>query len=178
MNYCSQCGQAVRSEVPEGDNRSRFVCTACGAIHYENPKIVAGCVPEHAGRILLCRRAIEPRKGFWTVPAGFMEIGETMAEAAIRETWEEALARVEIGELFAVVDVLQAAQVHVFFRGRIPSGEFGVGVESLESRLFQVADIPWEELAFPSIRIALESWLDGRPGDAVRLGTAPRRRLD
>src|SRR5690606_14279592 len=91
MQYCSACGKTVTSAIPDGDNRLRAICTACGTMHYQNPKIVAGCVPEHEGRILLCRRAIEPRRGFWTVPAGFMELGETLAEAALRETWEEAL---------------------------------------------------------------------------------------
>ena len=117
MNYCSQCGQPVTVEVPPGDNRPRHVCRSCGQIHYENPRVVVGCVPEFDGSILLCRRAIEPRHGYWTVPAGFMELGETLGEAAIRETWEEAQARVELGPLFAVVDVVHARQVHVFFRG-------------------------------------------------------------
>jgi len=176
MNFCSACGQAVHSTVPDGDNRPRFVCTSCGTVHYENPKLVVGCVPEYQGRILLCRRAIQPRQGYWTVPAGFMENGETLAEAALRETWEEALARVELGELFALVDVLQAAQVHVFFRARLATPEFGAGTESLECRLVAPAEIPWEELAFPSIRIALETWLEAPAGGPVRLTTAPRRR--
>jgi ADP-ribose pyrophosphatase YjhB (NUDIX family) len=141
-----------------------------------NPKLVVGCVPEHEGQILLCRRAIEPRLGFWTVPAGFMEMGETLGEAALRETWEEALARVELGALFSVVDVVHAGQVHVFFRGRLPAAEFGAGAETLETRLFHPGDIPWSELAFPSIRIALEQYLDNdRSGNVeVRLSAAPR----
>ena len=162
--------------VPDGDNRPRAVCTACGTIHYVNPKLVVGCVPELEGRILLCRRAIEPRLGFWTVPAGFMELGETLAEAAIRETWEEALARVELGPLFSVVDVVHAGQVHVFFKARLPQPEFGPGAESLETRLFRPEEIPWAELAFPSIRIALEQHLENaRSGNVeVRLRAAPR----
>ena len=177
MIFCSACGQSVHSAVPQGDNRPRFVCASCGTVHYENPKLVVGCVPEYQGRILLCRRAIEPRHGFWTVPAGFMEIGETLAEAAIRETREEALAEVELGELFALVDVLQAAQVHAFFRARLPAPEFGAGAETLECRLVTPAEIPWDELAFPSIRIALETWLAQPAGAPVQLTTAPRRRL-
>lgn len=177
MKYCSDCGAGVRSTVPEGDNRPRWVCVACGSIHYQNPRLVVGCVPEHEGRILLCRRAIEPRRGYWTVPAGFMEIGETLAQAAARETWEEAQAAVEIGELFSIVDVIQAAQVHVFFRARLPVAEYGPGSESLEVGLVRPQEIPWDELAFASIRIALETWLDSRPGDPARLATAPRRRL-
>lgn len=180
LDFCSACGQPATTVVPEGDNRPRSVCEACGTIHYVNPKLVVGSVPEYEGRILLCRRAIEPRKGFWTVPAGFMEIGETLGEAALRETWEEALARVELGSLFAVVDVVHAGQVHVFFRARLPEPEFGAGAETLETRLFLPEEIPWEELAFPSIRIALEQYLEnGRSGNVeVRLQAAPRVRLD
>jgi len=179
MNYCSACGQPVTTIVPEGDNRPRAVCTACAAVHYVNPRIIAGCVPVLEGQILLCRRAIEPRLGFWTVPAGFMELGESVSEAAVRETWEEALARVEIGSLFSVVDVVHAGQVHVFFTGRLLGPDFGAGSESLETRLFRPEDIPWSELAFPSIRIALEQHLEnGRSGNVqVRLCVAPRLSL-
>ena len=178
-NFCSACGQPAATVVPEGDNRARSVCTACGTVHYVNPKLVVGSVPEYAGQILLCRRAIEPRKGFWTVPAGFMEIGETLGEAALRETWEEALARVELGSLFSVVAVAHADQVHVFFRARLLQPEFGAGEETLETRLFHPEEIPWEDLAFPSIRIALEQYLENcRSGNAeVRLQAAPRVRL-
>ena len=178
--YCSACGRPVTTLVPDGDNRPRTVCPACGTIHYVNPKLVVGSVPVYEGQILLCRRAIDPRRGFWTVPAGFMEMGETLAEAARRETWEEALAQVELGELFSIVDVIQAGQVHVFFQARLPRPEFGAGAETLETRLFAPEDIPWEELAFPSIRIALEQYLDNRRSGnvAVRLEAAPRLRLD
>ena len=179
MKFCSHCGQSVHVEVPPGDNRPRHVCASCGQIHYENPRVVVGCVPEHAGAILLCRRAIEPRHGYWTVPAGFMELGETLAEAAIRETWEEANARVELGAMFAVVDVVQARQVHVFFRGRLADPSFGAGDETLESRLFTPEELPWREIAFPSITIALERFLaDGEDSNRpVHLATAPRYRL-
>lgn len=175
MKYCSHCGQLVARSVPASDNRPRDVCGNCGTVHYVNPKLVVGCVPEHRGQILLCRRAIEPRLGFWTVPAGFMELGETLAEAALRETWEEALARVELGRLFSVVDVVDAGQVHVFFEGRLLRPEFGAGSETLETRLFRPEDIPWPELAFQSIRIALEQYLENaRSGNAeVRLSAAP-----
>ena len=135
MNFCSHCGQPVTLRVPEGDHRPRHVCTGCGTVHYQNPKIVAGCVPEHEGRILLCRRAIEPRLGYWTIPAGFMENGETTQDAARRESLEEALAEVEIGSLLAVVHVLHADQVHVMFRARLPRPEFGASAESLEVML-------------------------------------------
>ena len=176
MKYCSACGQTLTTTVPEGDNRPRAVCTACATIHYVNPKLVVGCVPELEGQILLCRRAIEPRLGFWTVPAGFMELGETLGEAAIRETWEEALARVELGPLFSVVDVVHAGQVHVFFKARLLQPEFGAGPESLETRLFRPEEIPGPELAFPSSRIALEQYREtGRSGNVeVRRRVAPR----
>jgi ADP-ribose pyrophosphatase YjhB (NUDIX family) len=179
MKYCANCGQPVTNTVPEGDNRPRLVCPACGTIHYENPKMVVGCVPEYRGQILLCKRAIEPRLGYWTVPAGFMEIGESLPDAALRETREEALARVSLGPLFAVVDVIHAAQVHVFFEGTLEGPEFGAGDETLEARLFTPEEIPWDELAFPSVRLALEQYLDNRRTGTggVRLSIAPRLRF-
>jgi ADP-ribose pyrophosphatase YjhB (NUDIX family) len=162
MNFCSQCGQPVTLRVPEGDHLPRHVCTACGTVHYQNPKIVAGCVPEHEGRILLCRRAIEPRRGYWTIPAGFMENGETTQEAARRESIEEALAEVEIGSLLAVVHVLHADQVHVMFRARLPKPEFGAGAESLEVMLCDEESIPWRDIAFRSVDFALRRYLEDR----------------
>lgn len=178
MRYCSQCGQPVTEQVPEGDNRPRFVCTECVTIHYQNPLMVVGCVPEHEGRILLCKRSIDPRSGFWTVPAGFMELGETLAEAAIRETLEEACARVELGPLFAVVDVVHTGQVHVFFEASLPEPEFAAGDETLKTRLYPPEEIPWDELAFPSVRIALQRYLENRrhASRPVHLATAPRMR--
>ncbi|MFO1393591.1 MAG: NUDIX hydrolase [Steroidobacteraceae bacterium] len=162
MNFCSHCGQPVELRVPEGDHLPRYVCAGCGRIHYQNPRIVAGCVPEHAGRILLCRRAIEPRLGFWTIPAGFMENGETIQDAARRESAEEAEAHVEIGSLLAVVSVLHADQVHVMFRARLPEPRFGAGRESLEVMLCDEADIPWQDIAFRSVEFALRRYLDDR----------------
>jgi len=162
VKYCSNCGQPVTLLVPEGDHRERHVCTACGIVHYQNPKIVAGCVPEYQGRILLCRRAIEPRLGFWTIPAGFMENGETTQDAARRESIEEALAHVNIGSLLAVVHVLHANQVHIMFRASLEQPEFGVGAESLEVRLYDEADIPWQDIAFRSVDFALRRYLDDR----------------
>jgi len=162
MNFCSHCGQPVTLLVPEGDHLPRHVCTACGTVHYQNPKIIAGCVPGHEGRILLCRRSIEPRLGFWTIPAGFMENRETTQDAARREAAEEALAEVEIGSLLAVVHVLHANQVHVMFRARLPRPRFGVGQESLEGMLCDEADIPWKDIAFRSVDFALRRYLDDR----------------
>jgi ADP-ribose pyrophosphatase YjhB (NUDIX family) len=164
MKFCSQCAAAVRFVIPEGDHLPRYVCEACGAIHYENPKLVVGCVPEHEGRILLCRRAIEPRRGYWTVPAGFMENGETLQQGAARESKEEALAEVTIGSLLAVVHVLHAQQVHVFFRAILPAAQFGAGAESLEVALLAPADIPWADIAFPSTEFALRRYLEDKAG--------------
>ena len=175
MNFCSQCGSQVTERIPAGDTLPRAVCEACGTIHYENPRIVVGCIPEADGKILLCRRAIEPRYGFWTVPAGFMENGETLAEGAARETREEALAMVEIGDLCAIMDVLRARQVHMFFRATLQGNEFGAGHESLETRLFDEQDIPWGHIAFPSVRFALESWLEDRRLGEFRLHTTAWR---
>ena len=164
MKHCSNCGALVARETPADDNRERWVCSACRTVHYQNPLVVVGCVPEQSGKILLCRRAIEPRHGYWTVPAGFMELGETLQEGAARETREEACADVDIGRLFAAVDVLDAGQVHVFFRATF-SGSHAPGSESLETQLFDKTDIPWDELAFRSGVFALERYLDDDGAD-------------
>jgi len=162
MKYCSDCGALVRLETPPGDNVLRHVCPACGTIHYQNPKVVVGCVPEHDGKILLCRRAIEPRVGFWTIPAGFMENGETLAAGAARESLEEACAVVDIGSLLAVVNVVHAHQVHVMFRARLLEPVYAAGAESLEVALLPVDQIPWSEIAFPSVDFALRRYLSDR----------------
>jgi ADP-ribose pyrophosphatase YjhB (NUDIX family) len=162
MKFCSDCAQPVSLAIPSGDHVPRFVCGSCGAIHYQNPRLVVGCVPEYEGKILLCRRAIEPRRGFWTLPAGFMENGESMQTAAARESMEEALARVEIGSLVAIVHVLHAQQVHVMFRAKLLNLDFGAGPESLEVALFDEKDIPWHDMAFRSIDFALKRYLEDR----------------
>jgi ADP-ribose pyrophosphatase YjhB (NUDIX family) len=162
MKFCSECAHPVELRIPAGDNRPRAVCTHCGAIHYENPKVVVGCVPEWQGRVLLCQRAIDPRRGFWTIPAGFLENGESLQTAAARESLEEAQARVEIGSLLAVSHLLHAAQVHMTFRARLLEGAFGVGAESLQVGLYDERDIPWSELAFPSIEFALRCYFEDR----------------
>jgi ADP-ribose pyrophosphatase YjhB (NUDIX family) len=159
MKYCSHCGNRVTQKVPDGDSVSRWVCDSCHMVHYQNPKIVVGCVTESDDKILLCKRAIEPRYGFWTVPAGFMEIGETIAEGAARETLEEACAEVEIGHLFASVDVPEAEQVHLFFTAKL-LGDFAAGHESLEADLFAKDKIPWDEIAFRSGFFALRKYLE------------------
>jgi len=168
MKFCSHCGQPVTMRVPEGDHRPRHVCTGCGTVHYQNPKIVAGCVPEHEGRILLCRRAIEPRLGYWTIPAGFMENGETTQDAARRESMEEAQAEVEIGSLLAVVHVLHADQVHVMFRAHLPRPDYGVSPESLEVMLCDAEQIPWADIAFRSVDFALRRYLEDRSAGVER----------
>ncbi len=176
-SFCSFCGSPTVIRVPEGDQRPRQVCDACGTVHYENPRIVVGCVPEHEGRILMCRRAIEPRRGYWTVPAGFMENGETLEAGAARECFEEACASVEIGSLLAVVNIHEAHQVHVFFRARLATPGFGIGQESLETRLVEPGDIPWRDVAFPSTQFAMERYLADRAAGAsgVHMTTLSRR---
>ncbi len=161
MKYCSDCGQQVNQRVPAGDDHLRWVCDNCGRVHYQNPLPVVGCVPEKDGKILLCKRAIEPRYGYWTVPAGFMELGESIAAGAARETREEACAEVEIGHLFACVDVIDAGQIHLFFTAKLIS-DFSVGTESLDVQLFSEADIPWDEIAFHSGRYALKKYFEDR----------------
>lgn len=158
MKFCSSCGAPVALRIPQGDDRERFVCDDCQTIHYQNPKIVAGCIPEWQGRILLCKRAIEPRYGLWTLPAGFMENGETTEQAAMRETWEEARARVEITSLYTLFSIPHINQVYMLFRGSIIDGGYQPGPESLECGLFAEADIPWEQLAFPVVQETLQRY--------------------
>ncbi len=162
MKYCSECGQPVTLKVPAGDNRPRHVCDACGTIHYQNPKIVAGALPVWEDRVLLCRRAIEPRYGLWTLPAGFMENGETMEEAAARESREEANARLELDGLYTVISLPTINQVYVMYRARLQDLDFHPGEESLEAALFTEAEIPWDRLAFRTIRYTLERYFEDR----------------
>ncbi|MBZ2168214.1 MULTISPECIES: NUDIX hydrolase [Marinobacter] len=160
MKYCSTCGHPVEQRIPEGDNRHRYVCISCEEIHYQNPRIVAGTVTLWEGKLLLCRRAIEPRYGYWTLPAGFMENAETTVEAAMRETREEALAEVNVEGLYSIIDVPHINQVHMFYRASLINGEFGAGEESLESQLFELDKIPWSELSFPTVRKTLELFVE------------------
>jgi ADP-ribose pyrophosphatase YjhB (NUDIX family) len=168
INFCPQCGQPVRQRVPTGDNRLRGVCDACGHIHYENPRLVLGAIIEWQGRVLLCRRAIEPRAGFWTLPAGFMENGESTQAAAARETLEEACARIEDSRLFALIDVPRIDQVHIFYRGALVDGQHAPGEESLDTMLFAESEIPWSRLAFRTVRLALEHYFADRRAGAFR----------
>jgi ADP-ribose pyrophosphatase YjhB (NUDIX family) len=159
MKFCGECGKSVSHRIPHGDNLPRFVCDSCEAVHYHNPKIVAGCIPEWEGRILLCRRAIEPKSGLWTYPAGFMEIGEGTEEAARRETFEEAGAKVTIERLHSVLSLPHIGQVYLTFIGRLAAEEFEAGQESLDVRMFDRKDIPWDAIAFPVVKDALRRYV-------------------
>lgn len=155
MKFCSECAHPVSLLIPPDDNRPRHVCQQCGTIHYQNPKMVIGSIPvwEQSGetRVLLCRRAIEPRYGYWTLPAGFMENEETTTEAALRETFEEAGARIELHDLFTLLNVPHVHQVHLFYRATLLDLDYQAGIESLEVQLFSEAEIPWDEIAFPTV---------------------------
>ena len=166
MKFCSECAHPVALAIPEGDNRPRYVCPNCHTIHYQNPKLVIGSIPvwEQDGKlqILLCKRAIEPRYGYWTLPAGFMENEETTEQAAVRETEEEAGADVELGKLFTLLNVAHVHQVHLFYLARLRNLDFAPGEESLEVQLFTQDEIPWDELAFPTVRSTLELFFADR----------------
>jgi ADP-ribose pyrophosphatase YjhB (NUDIX family) len=164
MKFCSNCASPVVQRVPPGDSLPRYVCDQCGEIHYQNPRVVVGTIPEWEGRLLLCRRAIEPRYGYWTLPAGFMENGETVAEGAARETLEEAGARVVLGEPFSMISVPRVNQVHVFYRARVVDREFQPGTETLEVALFEESGIPWKDLAFRTVSLTMERWFADRAG--------------
>lgn len=178
MKFCSHCGSnRLEWRIPDGDTLPRHVCANCHTIHYQNPKVVVGCLPEWEGRVLLCKRAIEPRYGLWTLPAGFLENGETVVAGALRETLEEANARVEVGALYTVISLPQINQVYMMFRARLADLGFGPGVESLEVRLFDEAEIPWESLAFRTITRTLRNFfLDRKRGSFdIHLSALERR---
>ena len=172
MKFCSACGNEVQFTTPPGDNRPRFCCARCGSIHYQNPKLVVGTVPVWGDKVLLCKRAIEPRYGYWTLPAGFMENGETISDGAARETHEEAGARIEMGELFSMIDVPHVEQVHVFFRARMVDERLDPGPESLEARLFDEADVPWDQIAFRTVAQTLRWFFEDRQRGAYSLHTS------
>ena len=155
MKFCSECAHPVILKIPADDTRERHVCDNCGVIHYQNPKMVVGSIPVWDDGdqpcVLLCRRAIEPRHGFWTLPAGFMENGETTSDGAARETFEEAGARVEMHELFSVLNVPHVHQVHLFYRASLLDLDYVAGVESLEVKMFSEKTVPWSEIAFPTV---------------------------
>lgn len=160
--FCADCGEPVEHKRPEGDNLDRAVCTACKKIHYDNPKVVVGAVCTWEDKILLCRRAIEPRSGFWTIPAGFMEIGESTEQGAVRETMEEANARIEITDLLAIYNIVRLSQVQIFYRARMLTPDFSAGIETLELDLYRWDDIPWDDLAFPTVHWILRKAIEAK----------------
>ena len=162
INYCCTCAAPVSVRIPPGDSLPRHVCDACGAIHYRNPRLVVGALPVWEDRVLLCRRAIEPRRGFWTLPAGFMENAETVDAAATRETHEEACARIALDEMYTLISVPHISQVHVFYRARLLDLDFSPGAESLDVALFDEARIPWEAIAFRTVALTLHHFFADR----------------
>lgn len=163
MKFCTHCGNTVAFEIPPDDNRARYVCQSCGEIHYQNPKNVVGTIPIWKNKILLCRRAIEPRKGLWTLPAGFLELNETSAEGAQRETIEEAGAQVQLGPLYSIINVAHIGQIHWFYLAPMLSESFSPQTsESLEVALFKEEDIPWDEIAFLTVKTTLDAFFKDR----------------
>jgi len=162
MNYCNLCGSTVRFEIPAGDNRPRHICNECGEIHYLNPKVVAGCLPVYEDKILLCKRSIEPRVGYWTLPAGFMENGESTRQAAARETLEEANARVSDLQLYTLTSIVPVSQIQLIYLAQLDDLNFSAGDETTDVQLFSEETIPWDELAFQTIRNALRFYFEDR----------------
>ncbi len=162
MKFCSQCGGAVAKKIPTGDNRQRYVCDSCEVIHYQNPRVITGCIATHGERVLLAKRAIEPRAGYWTLPAGFLENGETASAGAARETMEEAEAHVDIVDLYTVFSLPHISQMYCFYRATLPEPKYAAGPESLDVQLFEEHEVPWDELAFPVIRDTLKFYFEDR----------------
>lgn len=162
MKFCSHCGSPVTQRVPEGDHRLRYVCDRCNTTHYQNPKIVAGCIAEWDGRILMAKRGINPRLGLWTLPAGFMENEETTEQAAVRETQEETRAEVQVAGLYSVFSIPHISQVYMFYRGQMVTPEFGITPESTEIQLMTENEVPWDEIAFPVVRATLKAYFEDR----------------
>ena len=162
MKFCSKCSATITVKIPRDDTRERFVCETCSTIHYENPRNVVGTIPIWEDKVLLCKRAIQPRLGFWTLPAGFLEIGESTNDGAKRETFEEAGANIQISALFSLLNVTHVGQVHLFYLAKMDSPSFQAGVESLEVALFSESEIPWSEIAFPTVKKTLEWFFSDR----------------
>lgn len=173
MKYCSQCGDSVTHRVPDGDHLPRFVCDACETIHYQNPRVIAGCLPYFEDKVLLCLRSIEPREGYWTLPAGFLENGETTSQGALRETREEANANAEIVELYTVFSLPHISQIYMFYRAELTDLDFFPGIESHETKLFSEDKIPWDRLAFPVVTETLKCYFKD-----IRQGSYPIRNQD
>lgn len=162
FKHCKACGSPVEYRTPADDNRERATCTVCSTVHYENPLNVVGTLPVWEDKVLLCRRNIEPRHGYWTLPAGFMELGETTEEGAVRETVEEAGARVELQGLYTLLNVVRVGQLHLFYRARLLDTDFAPGPETIEAQLFSEGEVPWEDLAFRTVKKTLEHFFDDR----------------
>lgn len=162
MKYCSECGGRIARRTPYGDRVPRYVCDSCQTIHYQNPRVIVGCIAEWRGRILLCRRAIQPRYGYWTIPAGFLENEESSVDGAIRETWEETGTQIEIDGLYSVFDVTEVHQVYLIYRAHLLSPWFNPGSESLEVRLLRPDEIPWDRLSYPAVKRILERYIEER----------------
>ena len=169
MKYCSSCGNEVEFKIPPDDNLPRYCCKSCNDIHYQNPKIVTGTLPIKEGRILLCKRAIHPRQGLWTLPAGFLENGETIEQGAFRETLEETSTEVKMNHLYAIFNIPQISQIYMLFLAEVLAEDFGPTSESLEVRLFQEDNIPWEELAFPFVPLVLKHYLSDKKNNQFDL---------
>jgi ADP-ribose pyrophosphatase YjhB (NUDIX family) len=169
MKFCSSCGALVERRIPEGEDRERYVCPSCGAIHYENPRMVVGCIIEEQGKLLLCKRAIQPRYGYWTVPAGFLELGESTVQGAVRETMEEAGALVQVIAPYVHFDIPHIGQAYIFYRARMLTPAFAAGTESLEVKLVAPDEIPWAELAFPVVRVSLELHAEDKRNGEFRM---------
>lgn len=165
ISFCPACGGATEHRIPTGEEKPRAICTSCGIVHYQNPKMVVGCLVIHEDKILLCRRSIEPSYGLWTLPAGYMELGESAVEGAVRETWEEANAEVEVEAPFAQLDIPRIGQSYILFRAKLKTTKFSPGVESLECALFSLDEIPFDRIAFSSVSVALKLYVED-----VRLG--------
>lgn len=160
MRYCSHCTGLVQQQIPPGDDRPRHVCEDCGAVHYQNPKVVVGTIPVWGDKVLLCKRAIEPRLGYWTIPCGYLELGETLEEGAVRETEEEANADIEIQRLFCCVNLIHVGQVYLIFLADLSNLNFFPGDESLETALFQKEDIDPRKIAFSAVQYALDCFFE------------------
>lgn len=160
--FCQNCGYATQTQIPLGDSLERQVCPQCGTVHYINPKIICGALVLWQDQVLLCRRAIEPRYGLWTLPAGFMELNETVEQGAMRETREEAQAHIHVEQLYCMYNLPNIGQVYVLFKSQLIDGQFGAGEETIESRLFREHEIPWDQLAFPSVRQTLQHYFHDR----------------
>lgn len=173
MKFCSSCGSSTHIIIPEGDNRERFVCSSstCKLIHYQNPKIITGCLPISGDKVLLCKRAIEPRYGLWTLPAGFMENAETTEQGALRESWEEAQANLRIEHLYGLFNLPYINQVYFFYKAELTDNQFAAGEESLEVRLFTEDEIPWDELAFSVVHQLLKHYFTDRKNGHFPLHT-------